>query len=155
MLALFAATPYSPPWSSDSSPNTRDLSAHLTNTCLQTGSHDGAVEAFWDLPLSPSLKSEVFKQICETTGDIFEAAAKGMMVHFQTLPNAFELFGLDFLVDEQGVPWLLEVNAFPDFKQTGEELKTLVGGLWGRCGGGSGWAFLLAFRLRKKRVKRR
>jgi tubulin---tyrosine ligase len=131
MLALFAATPYSPPWSSDSSPNTRDLSAHLTNTCLQTGSHDGAVEAFWDLPLSPSLKSEVFKQICETTGDIFEAAAKGMMVHFQTLPNAFELFGLDFLVDEQGVPWLLEVNAFPDFKQTGEELKTLVGGLWG------------------------
>jgi tubulin--tyrosine ligase len=131
MLALFAATPYSPPWSSSSSsPNTRDLSAHLTNTCLQTGSHDGAVEAFWDLPLSPTLKAEVFKQICETTGEIFEAAAKGMMVHFQTVPNAFEVFGLDFLVDEQGVPWLLEVNAFPDFRQTGEDLKALVGGLW-------------------------
>lgn len=130
MLALFAATPYSPPWSSASSPNSRDLSAHLTNTCLQTGSHDGAVDAFWDLPLPQAQKAEIFKQICETTGEIFEAAAKGMMVHFQTLPNAFEIFGLDFLVDEQGVPWLLEVNAFPDFRQTGDELKDLVGGLW-------------------------
>ena len=53
-----------------------------------------------------------------------------MMVHFQTLPNAFEVFGLDFLVDEKGTAWLLEVNAFPDFKQTGEELRGLVGGLW-------------------------
>lgn len=53
-----------------------------------------------------------------------------MMVHFQTLPNAFEVFGLDFLVDEKGTAWLLEVNAFPDFKQTGEELRELVGGLW-------------------------
>ena len=61
---------------------------------------------------------------------MFEAAAKGMMVHFQTLPNAFEVFGLDFLVDEEGTAWLLEVNAFPDFRQTGEELKGLVGGLW-------------------------
>jgi tubulin--tyrosine ligase len=130
MLALFAAAPYSPPWSSVSSPNTRDLSAHLTNTCLQTGNHDGAVEAFWDLPLPASQKAEIFKRICETTGEIFEAAAKGMMVHFQTLPNAFEIFGLDFLVDEQGVPWLLEVNAFPDFRQTGDGLKTLIARLW-------------------------
>lgn len=52
------------------------------------------------------------------------------MVHFQTLPNAFEVFGLDFLVDAGGTAWLLEVNAFPDFKQTGEELRGLVQGLW-------------------------
>jgi tubulin--tyrosine ligase len=130
MLALFASTPYTPPWSTASLPNTPDLSPHLTNTCLQTGSHDGLVNAFWELPLPPSQKAEIFKQICETTGEIFEAAANGMMVHFQTLPNAFEVFGLDFLVDEKGVPWLLEVNAFPDFRQTGEELKALVGGLW-------------------------
>lgn len=130
MLALFAATPYAPPWSSASSPKSRDLSAHLTNTCLQTGSHDGAVDTFWDLPLPPSQKAEIFKQICEATGEIFEAAARGMMVHFQTLPNAFELFGLDFLVDKHGVPWLLEINAFPDFRQTGEDLKVLIAGLW-------------------------
>lgn len=53
-----------------------------------------------------------------------------MMIHFQTLPNAFEVFGLDYLVDEQGTAWLLEVNAFPDFRQTGDELKGLVRSLW-------------------------
>ena len=52
------------------------------------------------------------------------------MVHFQTMPNAFEVFGLDYLVDESGRAWLLEINAFPDYRQTGEELKDLVGGLW-------------------------
>ena len=51
-------------------------------------------------------------------------------MHFQPLPNAFELFGLDFLVDEEGTAWLLEANAFPDFRQTGEELKDIVQGLF-------------------------
>ena len=125
MLALFASDPYTPPYSS-----TTDLSAHLTNTCLQPTTLDGSVQAFWSLPLPASQLDAIFAQICETTGDIFEAAAKGMMVHFQTLPNAFEVFGLDYLVDETGTAWLLEINAFPDFRQTGEELRGLVGGLW-------------------------
>jgi hypothetical protein len=133
MLALFAATPYVPPWSSSTSGTALDLSPHLTNTCLQTGDHDGSVHAFFSLPdaqISPALKESIFQQICKTTGEIFEAAAKGMMVHFQTLPNAFEVFGLDFLVDELDVAWLLEVNAFPDFKQTGSDLSELVASLW-------------------------
>jgi len=125
MLALFASDPYIPPYSS-----TANLSAHLTNTCLQPTILDGSVQAFWSLPLPSSQLESIFSQICETTGEIFEAAAKGMMVHFQTLPNAFEVFGLDFLVDEAGTAWLLEVNAFPDFRQTGEELRGLVEGLW-------------------------
>lgn len=129
MLALFASTPYVPPWVSTSS-DSPDLSSHLTNTCLQSGAHDGSVTTFSSLPLSSTLKESIFTQICTTTGEIFEAAARGMMVHFQTLPNAFEVFGLDFLVDEKGTAWLLEINAFPDFKQTGEELRGLVGGLW-------------------------
>jgi tubulin--tyrosine ligase len=131
MLALFASTPYAPPWTTPSS--STNLSAHLTNTCLQTGSHDGSVHSFFSIPsdqISEVLKENIFKQICEVTGEIFEAAAKGMMVHFHTLPNAFEVFGLDFLVDEGGTAWLLEVNAFPDFRQTGEELKGLIAGLW-------------------------
>jgi tubulin--tyrosine ligase len=128
MLALFASTPYVPPWSAPYS--STNLSAHLTNTCLQTGSHDGSVHLFFSLQISDELKNSIFKQICEVTGEIFEAAAKGMMVHFQSLPNAFEVFGLDFLVDESGTAWLLEVNAFPDFRQTGEELKGLIKGLW-------------------------
>jgi tubulin--tyrosine ligase len=129
MLALFASAPYVAPWTSIST----DLSPHLTNTCLQTGSHDGSVHSFFSLldsDLPSATKAQIFEQICETTGEIFEAAAKGMMIHFQTIPNAFEVFGLDFLIDERGIAWLLEVNAFPDFRQTGDELKDLVEGLW-------------------------
>jgi tubulin--tyrosine ligase len=143
MLALFAATPYTAPWAS-SATSPIDLSAHLTNTCLQDGTREGSVLSFWDLPSTLPLSSsstgsstvptdwreDVFSQICGVTGEIFEAAARGMMVHFQTLPNAFEVFGLDFLVDAEGTAWLLEVNAFPDFKQTGDDLKAVVEGLW-------------------------
>lgn len=130
MLALFAADPYTPPWTPDTL-----FTAHLTNTCLQDGSREGSVQSFWDLPsthtiLPPTWKNSTFSQICELTGEIFEAAAKGMMVHFQTIPNAFEVFGLDFMVDAEGRTWLLEVNAFPDFRQTGVELEGVVRGLW-------------------------
>jgi tubulin--tyrosine ligase len=139
MLALFASEAYVPPWESD------DLKPHLTNTCLQTSSSSPSssnqnsketynpVSSFWSLPTSSlplHQKEEIFDQICKTTAEIFEAAARGMMVHFQTLPNSFEIFGLDFLVDEGGKAWLLEVNAFPDFGQTGGELKDIVMGLW-------------------------
>ena len=75
-------------------------------------------------------KDHVFAQICAITGAVFEAAAREMMVHFQTMLNAFEIFGVDFLLDKDGHAWLLEVNAFPDFKQTGEELKHIISGLF-------------------------
>jgi tubulin--tyrosine ligase len=128
MLALFSEKPYCAPW--EETDELRDLTRHLTNTCLQDGgsSNEGSVRRYWTLDdsvpgLAPQWKDRVYDQICTVTGEIFEAAARGMLVHFQTLPNAFELFGLDFLVDAAGTAWLLEVNAFPDFGQTGEELK--------------------------------
>lgn len=133
MLALFATEPYAAPWEN------ANLKAHLTNTCLQeTGEREGSVRLFWDLDETPSnsvkskghWKEDVFSQICAITGEVFEAASRGMMVHFQPLPNAFELFGLDFMVDEHGVSYLLEVNAFPDFKQTGDDLKMVIEGLF-------------------------
>ena len=34
------------------------------------------------------------------------------------------------MVDECGGTWLLEVNAFPDFRQTGDDLRGVVAGLW-------------------------
>ncbi|KAK2809618.1 hypothetical protein FQN50_003675 [Emmonsiellopsis sp. PD_5] len=140
MLALFAEKPYLPPSSSGGIDGAvEDLTRHLTNTCLQNDSNTGKpkqnlVRRFWALEDSvPSAggsgwKEKVYSQICAVTGEVFEAAARGMMVHFQTLPNAFELFGVDFLVDERGGVWLLELNAFPDFRQTGEELKRDVVG---------------------------
>lgn len=144
MLALFAAHPYLAP----SPSTTGDMSAHLTNTCLQdTGDREGSVGLFWDLPddlptqptssppstASADWKSQIFAEICAITAETFEAAARGMSVHFQPLPNAFEVFGLDFMVGiekDGGLrTWLLEVNAFPDFRQTGGELQGLVRGL--------------------------
>lgn len=131
MLALFAGQPYTAPAASAN----EELTAHLTNTCLQSGEREGSVHAFWDLPstvpgLEVDWKDEVFMQICSICAETFEAAARSMSVHFQTLPNSFEIFGLDFLVDTHGTAWLLEVNAFPDFAQTGDELQALVGGLF-------------------------
>ena len=133
MLALFAAKSYTPPWETED--EVIDLARHLSNTCFQEGgaANEGSVRRFWQLEsevpgLSSDWKEKVFDQICGITGEIFEAAARGMMVHFQTLPNAFELFGVDFMVDADGNAWLLELNAYPDFAQTGEELKEAVVG---------------------------
>jgi tubulin--tyrosine ligase len=150
MLALFAARPYSPPWESDfESEDQREdaMRAHLTNTCLQeSGDREGSVGLFWALPDSivtqPSTsvnapsnwKEDVFTKIQNITAATFEAAARGMSIHFQSLPNAFEIFGLDFMVGIEGDgtlnTYLLEVNAFPDFRQTGDELSGMIEGLF-------------------------
>ncbi|THC98982.1 hypothetical protein EYZ11_001533 [Aspergillus tanneri] len=133
MLALFAAKPYCPPWEDED--EVTDLARHLTNTCFQEGgsANEGSVRRYWQLDhhvpgLSEDWKEKIFDQICSITGEVFEAAARGMMVHFQTLPNVFELFGVDFLVDHDGTAWLLEINAYPDFAQTGEDLREAVVG---------------------------
>jgi tubulin--tyrosine ligase len=147
MLALFAARPYKAPWETDfeSEEERADaMRAHLTNTCIQSsGDREGSVGLFWNLPDeiaaqpggaavdAPSdWKDRVFEQIKEITGATFEAAARGMSIHFQPLPNAFEVFGLDFMVGieaDGGLnTYLLEVNAFPDFRQTGGELSGMI-----------------------------
>jgi len=138
MLALFAAKPYRSPC--EEADEVCDLTRHLTNTCLQEGgslgnSNEESVKRFWELDddsdsapagLGPGWKDKVFDQISTVTGEVFKAAAQGMLIHFQTLPNVFEVFGVDFLVDSAGTAWLLEINAFPDFAQTGEALKQSV-----------------------------
>ena len=125
MLALFAAKPYTAPWTAPD-----DIESFLTNTCLQDSPNENSVREFTELPIPSTASSAIFSQICSVTGEVFEAAARASPIHFQTLPNAFEVFGLDFLVDAGGTAWLLEVNAFPDFKQTGAELHDLVGDFW-------------------------
>ncbi|OIW25162.1 tubulin-tyrosine ligase family protein-like protein [Coniochaeta ligniaria NRRL 30616] len=154
MLALFAGKTYQPPWVAGGEEGGEiDLDAHLTNTCLQgPGARADSVMRFADLPLPASLgggkgspHDVVVEQILAITGDVFEAAARTMMVHFQPQANAFEVFGVDFLVDARGTAWLLEINAFPDFKQTGDDpgLRDVVAGFWkgtvGVAVGGSGF----------------
>lgn len=134
MLALFAANTYQYPSEPQDGVDV-NLATHLTNTCFQDdSSRKESVVRFWDLEdanLKCDWREVIFKQICEVTGEVFEAAAREQMVHFQTLPNAFEIFGVDFLVDAGLEVWLLELNAYPDFKQTGQELQdAVVGGLF-------------------------
>jgi tubulin--tyrosine ligase len=112
------------------------LDAHLTNTCLQQ-KRDGfneerAVRAFWDLVqygLTNEQLEHIFNQCGQVLGDCFAAVCSDS-IGFQPLPNAFELFGFDFLVDEHHHVWLLEANAFPDFAQTGKRLSGIVAGLF-------------------------
>ncbi|KAH0839047.1 putative tubulin--tyrosine ligase PBY1 [Fonsecaea pedrosoi] len=134
MLALFAAKGYQPPTSAADS-EMLDLAQHLTNTCFQDETTKStSVHRFWDLQ-SPGMRADwkdaVFQQICDITGEVFEAAAREQMIHFQAVPNAFEIFGVDFLIDRECNVWLLELNAYPDFKQTGQDLQdAVVGGLF-------------------------
>lgn len=141
MLALFAGRAYSAPWEKNNGnggggegdqEDEGYLDAHLTNTCIQgPKANAGSVRRFWDVPgMTAEAKDDVFAQVCTITGEMFEAAAKAMMVHFQPLGFAFEVFGLDYLVDAAGRAWLLEVNAFPDFKQTGDDLRDVVAEFW-------------------------
>lgn len=144
MLALFASESYSPPWTatgrdSDSTEDEAILqrmrNVHLTNTCVQRSTGKETIDEdnvflFSKLPLSIEIQDSIKQQIEDTTAELFRAAAS-YPTNFQALPNAFEVFGVDFLVDEKSNVWLLEVNAFPDFAQTGQELKeVVVKGLW-------------------------
>ncbi|CAI1916094.1 hypothetical protein SEUBUCD646_0D03070 [Saccharomyces eubayanus] len=130
MLALFAAKPFVP-----LDPNTysvtdlKDLECHLTNTCLQSKKKDkdSSVLEFDSLEEIPNEKKlKIKEQIHCITNDVFLAAVNVNRLNFQPLPNAFETYGVDFLVDSDYEVKLLEINAFPDFKQTGKDLKDLI-----------------------------
>ncbi|KAF2852272.1 tubulin-tyrosine ligase [Plenodomus tracheiphilus IPT5] len=105
-------------------------SSSTTTTNTQTTTADNTTT-------TTTWKAKVFKDICNLTSETFEAAARTMPTHFQALPNSFEIFGLDFMVsveqDKHGEAglrtWLMEVNAFPDFRQSGGEGRGLVEGL--------------------------
>ncbi|KAL8756498.1 MAG: hypothetical protein Q9199_002904 [Rusavskia elegans] len=141
MLALFAEVPYHAPGTSVESQvngdikGTMDMRPHLTNTCLQATSSSTTptvlpLNTLTSSLLPPPLLSSITTQIYTTTSTLFRAAVV-QPTNFQPLPNAFEVFGLDWLVDPEGKVHLLEVNAFPDFKQSGkEEGRSVVEGLW-------------------------
>ena len=135
MLALCSSKRYTPPGTKSN----LDLEEHLTNTCLQSGSNEAMADvvhvvdpAFFSFDDDqPSRKPSIFDQISQITSTIFEAAARGQRIHYQTLPNVFEVFGIDFLIDKDRKVWLLEINAFPDFAQSGdEEGRGVVEGFW-------------------------
>lgn len=116
ILALFAGVPYS----NDSS----SLEGHLTNTCFQ--GERATVKLLAQLSLD---RVAIVAEIEQIVHDLF-LAAQGEAIYFQPRPDEFEFFGVDFLVDSDSHVHLLEVNAYPDFKQTGADLQFVVGDLF-------------------------
>lgn len=146
MLALFAELPYQAPGIQIASSSADDIESHgeqeidmrphLTNTCLQktfdSDSSKAKVIPIRDLKssiLTPSIKDSINTQIFETTSEVIRAAT-AQPTNFQPLPNAFEIYGVDWLVDPDFQVHLLEFNAYPDFKQSGSDGKRVVEGLW-------------------------
>lgn len=68
-------------------------------------------------------------QIHEITKHLF-ACFENEYTIFAPMCNCFEVYGLDFMVDESFQVHLLEVNPGPDFKQTGGRLKDVIFQLW-------------------------
>lgn len=126
ILTLFSDSQYTSPDSNDE--EEISMEGHLTNTCLQE-SETPMVVPFWDLKddkFSDNLMEDVFKQVCEISGELFKAATSVDKMNFQPLDNAMEVFGVDFLVGDDYNVTLLEVNSYPDFKQTGDDLKEII-----------------------------
>ncbi|GAA5826902.1 hypothetical protein JCM11251_002151 [Rhodosporidiobolus azoricus] len=142
-LALFASTPYIHPSSSSEGEEELDLSSHLTNTCLQTSvlgeeAPQISVGVLQDMAdkiilggkykgekLGLQRIAEIEEGVRQSVGEVFKAAA-GAGSSFQALPNAFEIFGVDFLVSDELQVSLLEINACPDFGQTGAALQSII-----------------------------
>lgn len=128
ILTLFAGEPFIDPSiaSNKSSNDVIDLSGHLTNTCIQDGTNP-LVVPFWNLKdISSEKKSLIFEQVKDITADLFRAAHTVDKINFQAMCNSLEVFGVDFLVNDDYSVKLLEVNSYPDFKQTGDELKKII-----------------------------
>ncbi|KAI9488573.1 tubulin-tyrosine ligase family-domain-containing protein [Zychaea mexicana] len=125
MLALFALRPYD-------LTKLSDPLAHISNTCIQTNQadfdEDQSVRLFWELNKSGIQDQDLegmFSQMQAILADVFDACTSEMTT-LQAIPNSFELFGVDFLVDADHKVYFLETNAFPDFKQTGSKLQHVV-----------------------------
>ncbi|KAG2129923.1 tubulin-tyrosine ligase family-domain-containing protein [Suillus clintonianus] len=156
VLALFAAVPYVSPTKreddNDAAPGNIDLTPHLTNTSLQIdrgeegvylldelsgchilSGHDVDSEALFTSEDIENIKVQMGAVLAET----FKAAVE-MPIHFQPLPNAFELYGVDFLVsyDPTGLDSLdnsrmfqvklLEINSEPAIELTGRRLHGIL-----------------------------
>ncbi|OMJ12407.1 putative tubulin-tyrosine ligase [Smittium culicis] len=136
MLALFASSTYDRNFE-----NPADVFSHITNTHVQTENKEfdpnNVVFSFWDLAnsaegyldndINVSDLENIYSQIKKLTGEVFDAVSN-QPTNFQPWPNCFEVFGLDFIVDDNFNVFFLEANAYPDFKQTGQDLQNIVHG---------------------------
>lgn len=138
MLALFSSTAYCKPQITD---DRIDLSPHLTNTAIQPDHSEDHVRLLEELVgchiLSGNLRTKftdadlanLLEQMTKILAETFRAALH-TVVHFQAIPNAFELFGIDFLVSHSSQQSfqvkILEINAQPAIELTGPRLEYIL-----------------------------
>ncbi|KIM48050.1 hypothetical protein M413DRAFT_439754 [Hebeloma cylindrosporum] len=140
ILALFSPVPYRH-LSSSTGPSEIDLRSHLTNTSLQSECGEANVRLLDELEGCHFLSGGEDQQLCAADIDDLVSQIRNVLtdtfnsalqhpIHFQPLPNAFELFGVDFLVSH--IPStglqvkLLEVNAEPAVELTGPRLTWIL-----------------------------
>ncbi|KIK47333.1 hypothetical protein CY34DRAFT_799494 [Suillus luteus UH-Slu-Lm8-n1] len=156
VLALFAAVPYVSPTKgdgvNDAAAGNIDLTPHLTNTSLQIDRGEEGVHLLDELSgchilsgadtdrgalFTPEDIEDIKVQMGSVLAETFKAALE-MPIHFQPLQNAFELYGVDFLVshDPTGLDSLgnsrifqvklLEINSEPAIELTGRRLHGIL-----------------------------
>jgi hypothetical protein len=157
VLALFAAVPYvsltkKEDVNEEAAPGNIDLTPHLTNTSLQIDRGEEGVHLLDELSgchilsgddtdrgalFSPEDIENIKVQMSAVLAETFKAALE-MPIHFQPLPNAFELYGVDFLVSHEPAGLdslgnsrifqvkLLEINSEPAIELTGRRLHRIL-----------------------------
>lgn len=144
VLALFSSKPYTPP--AAAADGDIDLAPHLTNSSLQTHRGEEGVRLLDELVgchvisgdvdesrsiLTQSHLENIQDQMADTLSETFKAAIQSP-IHFQPVANAFELYGVDFLVEHTSSPLvqfnvkLLEINAEPAIELTGPRLTWIL-----------------------------
>ncbi|KAG5644743.1 hypothetical protein DXG03_007872 [Asterophora parasitica] len=132
ILALFSAVPYRDPT------HKGEEGVRLFNELIGCQ----IVHAVGSTTFTKEDHEEIIRQIVAILGETFRAALENP-VHFQPLPNAFELYGIDFLVAYSPDPprgaskyqvKLLEINAEPAIELTGPRLTWILEGLFTAIG---------------------
>lgn len=112
---------------------------HLTNNCLQkygenySKHEEGNTLSFEDLDLffknefkneNISLQSHIVPRMIDLIIDSFNSVKNIINPNKRT--NCFELYGYDFLIDEDFRTWLIEINTNPYFGIPNDYIKDLL-----------------------------